>query len=111
MSSNYKTLKNTKEDFKTLANKCPSVRIQIDGKAFRVFSLIYSHPKDSKEDNWSVLKDTIDGGPILIDKQTLSIFAEKEIQWLTESGSSVNTEPTILAVELRDRTTEKLDSI
>ena len=52
------------------------------------------------EINCVVLKDTIDGGPILIDKQTMAIMANHEIQWLTEQGTMMNKEPTILAVEL-----------
>ena len=88
---------------KTLSNKCRSVRIQIDGKAYRAFSLVFDHPSGCNETNWVVLKDTIDGGPILIDKQTMAIMANHEIQWLTEQGTMMNKEPTILAVELTQK--------
>tara|TARA_A100001015_G_C14963075_1_gene701771 strand:- start:13 stop:336 length:324 start_codon:yes stop_codon:yes gene_type:complete len=100
---NYKELITKKNETKTLPNKCSGVRIQIDGKAYRAFSLVFNHPSGCNETNWVVLSETIDGGPILIDKQTLSIMAGQEIQWLTEKGSIVNTEPTILAVELTQK--------
>jgi len=101
---NYKQLISTSNDkTKTLPNKCASVRIQIDGKAYRAFSLIFDHPSCCNETNWVVLKETIDGGPILVDKQTMAIMAGQEVQWLTEEGSIINTEPTILAVELTQK--------
>ena len=101
---NYKQLITKPNDkTKTLSNKCRSVRIQIDGKAYRAFSLVFDHPSGCNETNWVVLKDTIDGGPILIDKQTMSIMAGPEIQWLTEQGTMLNKEPTILAVELTQK--------
>jgi hypothetical protein len=101
---NYKKLTPTSNDkTKTLSNKCANVRIEIDGKAYRAFSLVFDHPSGCNETNWVVLKETIDGGPILIDKQTMAIMAGQEVQWLTEKGSIINTEPTILAIELTQK--------
>ena len=42
LRKNYKQLISTSHDkIKTLSNKCRSVRIQIDGKAYRAFSLVF----------------------------------------------------------------------
>ena len=41
----------------TLPNLCPHVRIQVENKAYRVFSIRYTHPKDSKEDNCVTIRD------------------------------------------------------
>ena len=86
----------------TLPNLCPHVRIQIENKAYRVFSIRYTHPKDSKEDAWTIFRVENDK-PILIDKETLQMLAGKEIQWLyKEKTDMVNTEPTIAACEIRE---------
>ena len=60
----------------TLPNLCPHVRIEIDGKAYRVFSIRYTHPKDSSENAWSLFTGTTEK-PILIDKDT---FSKDDIQ-------------------------------
>lgn len=84
----------------TLPNLCPHVRIQVENKAYRVFSIRYTHPSDTNEDNWSVFR--VEGDkPILIDKDTMQMLAGKEIHWLYKDGTDmVNTEPTIAACEL-----------
>ena len=86
----------------TLPNLCPHVRVEIDGKAYRVFSIRYTHPKDSSENAWTIFR--VEGDkPILIDKETLQMLAGKEINWLYKEGASmVNTEPTIAACEIRE---------
>ena len=86
----------------TLPNLCPRVRIEIENKAYRVFSIRYTHPNQTKEENWTVFRLEKDK-PILIDKDTLQMLAGKEIQWLyKENTDLVNTEPTIAACELRE---------
>jgi hypothetical protein len=85
----------------TLPNLCPHVRIEIDGKAYRVFSIRYTHPKDSSENAWSLFTGTTEK-PILIDKDTLQMLAGKEITWLYKDASAINLEPTIAACEIRD---------
>ena len=86
----------------TLPNLCPHVRIQIENKAYRVFSIRYTHPKNSNEDNWTIFRVEQDK-PILIDKETLQMLAGKEIQWLyKENTDHINTEPTIAACEIRE---------
>lgn len=84
----------------TLPNLCPHVRIQVDNKAYRVFSIRYVHPKDSSEDAWTIFR--VEGDkPILIDKDTLQMLAGKEISWLYKDVQDlVNTEPTIMACEM-----------
>lgn len=86
----------------TLPNLCPRVRVQVENKAYRVFSIRYTHPKDCSEDNWTIFRVENDK-PILIDKDTLKMLAGKEIQWLfKENTDKLNTEPTIAACEIRD---------
>ena len=86
----------------TLPNLCPHVRIQVENKAYRVFSIRYTHPKDSNENAWTIFRVENDK-PILIDKETLQMLAGKEIQWLyKEKTDMVNTEPTIAACEIRE---------
>ena len=86
----------------TLPNLCPRVRIEIENKAYRVFSIRYTHPKDCSEDNWTIFRVENDK-PILIDKDTLRMLSGKEIQWLyKEKTDHINTEPTIAACEIRE---------
>ena len=84
----------------TVPNLCPRVRIEIEGKAYRVFSIKFKHPSETSEDNWTVFKDP-NNYHILIDKETMKVLAGGEIQWLCKEGTMVNTEPTILACEIR----------
>jgi Fe-S cluster assembly iron-binding protein IscA len=86
----------------TLPNLCPHVRVQVENKAYRVFSIRYTHPKDSAEDAWTIFRVEQDK-PILIDKETLQMLSGKEITWLYKDGTDmVNTEPTIAACEIRE---------
>lgn len=85
----------------TLPNLCPSVRVQVENKCYRVFSVVYKHPSDTSEDNWVLFKNTTEH-PILIDKETLKAISGSEVHWLYKDASMVNTEPTIVACEVND---------
>lgn len=84
----------------TIPNLCPNVRVQIDGKAYRIFSIKYKHPSEPSEDAWVLFKNTTEI-PILVDKDTLAMLSGKEITWLYKDKSMVNTEPTIVACEVK----------
>lgn len=81
---------------RTLKNRIAGVRANVENKVYRMFSLVYSHPSQCSEDDWVALKT--DEDTILVDKRTMSILSMYNCQWLTAQGSSVNLEPTILAV-------------
>ena len=83
----------------TLPNLCSHVRVEIDGKAYRLFSIKYTHPKEPGEDAWVLFKNTTET-TILVDKDTLKMLSGHEITWLYKDGSLVNTEPSIVACEM-----------
>ena len=83
----------------TVPNLCSNVRVEIEGKAFRVFSVKYKHPSEPGEDAWVLLKDTTEH-PILVDKDTMKMIAGNEIHWLYKDGNMINTEPSIVACEM-----------
>jgi len=83
----------------TLPNLCSHVRIAVDGKAFRVFSIKYTHPKETSEDEWTLLRGTTEH-PIIVDKETMKMLAGHELQWLYKDDTTLNTEPSIMACEI-----------
>ena len=83
----------------TLPNLCHKVRVQIDGRAYRVFSVKYNHPSEPGEDAWQLFSGTTEH-PILIDKDTLIAIGNHPVQWLFADASEENKEPTIMACEL-----------
>ncbi len=83
----------------TLPNLCHKVRVDIDGKAYRVFSVKYKHPSELSEDHWQVFSGTTEH-PILIDKDTLAVLEGREVSWLYADRNLDNKEPTIMACEL-----------
>ena len=92
---------------KTLHNKCFNTRINIEGKAYRVFSVIFKHPSETDENDWTLLKGTTSGKPIIVDKTTMSILANHEINRLTREESMVSFEPTIIGAEITPCVDEK----
>ena len=72
------------------------VRANIENKIYRMFSVVYTHPSQCSEDDWTALKT--DNDTLIVDKRTMAILSHFECQWLTAPGSIVNTEPNILAV-------------
>ncbi len=85
----------------TLPNLCPHVRVEVEGKTFRIFSVAYKHPSEAPENDWVLFKNTTEH-PILVDKITLQALSGTEIHWLYKDESMVNTEPTIVACEVND---------
>lgn len=85
----------------TLPNLCPHVRVEIEGKTYRIFSATYKHPSETEESNWIVFKNTTEH-PILVDKITLQALSGTEVTWLYKDASMVNTEPAIVACEVND---------
>lgn len=83
---------------KTLHNKCPNTRVEIDGKQFRVFSIFAEHPSMCKEDLWTVIKVNEDS--VLIDIMTKQLMREHVCQFLVHEGHEGHDEPPILAVEM-----------
>jgi len=80
----------------TFRNKCVGVRANIENKIYRMFSVVYTHPSQCSEDDWTALKTGDD--TLIVDKRTMAILSHFECQWLTAPGSIVNLEPNILAV-------------
>tara|TARA_B100000035_G_scaffold276405_1_gene254021 strand:- start:33 stop:401 length:369 start_codon:yes stop_codon:yes gene_type:complete len=77
-------------------NKCVHTRANIENKVYRMFSLVYSHPSQCEEDDWTVLRTQDD--TMLVDKRSMAILSMFECQWLTAPATSVVLEPDILAV-------------
>ena len=101
LSNDLSKLK-VKEDVKTLLNKCYAVRVQLGNRAYRVFSVVYDHPSKTSEDNWIAFSSE-GKHPIIIDKETMSMISNFELQWLTKDTDSISLEPSILGVELTQK--------
>jgi hypothetical protein len=84
----------TKEQ--TFRNKCVGVRANIENKIYRMFSMVYTHPSQCSEDDWTALKTGND--TLIVDKRTMAILSHFECQWLAAPGSIIDLEPNILAV-------------
>ena len=84
----------TKEQ--TFRNKCVGVRANIENKIYRMFSMVYTHPSQCPEDDWTALKT--DNDTLIVDKRTMAILSHFECQWLAAPGSIIDLEPNILAV-------------
>lgn len=91
----------------TLPNKCPDVRVCIENKSYRIFSMKYSHPSEPGEDAWKVFP--FEDRPILIDTETMKALEGHTVQWLCPKSSENNEEPTILACEISWK--KELDTI
>jgi len=77
-------------------NKCVHTRANVENKTYRMFSVVYTHPSQCSEDEWSVFRTGED--IMLVDKRTLAILSMFECQWLVAPATSVVLEPDILAV-------------
>lgn len=81
---------------KTFRNRCVGVRANVENKIYRMFSLVYTHPNQCSEDEWTVLKTGED--TILVDKRSMAFLSQFACQWLAAPATAVVLEPDILAV-------------
>lgn len=88
---------------RTLPNKCVMVRAQSDGnsRAIRMISFFHETPDGTPEDIWTLFRMGED--VFVVDKVTLSVMAECECELLTRDSDKDSSEPSIVAVSLRDR--------
>ena len=83
---------------KTLHNRCPTTRVEIDGRQFRVFSVFAEHPSMGKEELWTKVK--VNDDEVLIDIMTKQLMREHICQFLVHEGHKGDDEPPIVAVEM-----------
>ena len=83
---------------KTLHNRCPTVRVDIDGKQYRVFSVFAEHPSMCKEEMWTKIK--VNDDEVLVDIMTKQLMRDHVCQFLIHEGHQHEKEPPIVAVEM-----------
>ena len=87
--------------FRTVRNRCSKVRVEVGEKTLRCVSFFADHPSMCPEDQWH--PKHIGADFVLIDTFTLQLMSECESQFLVEPDSANDTEPAIVAVEMRPR--------
>ena len=83
---------------KTLHNKCPGVRVEVEGVQYRVFSIFAEHPSMCKEELWTKIK--VNNDEVLIDIMTKQLMREHVCQFLVHEGHENEEFPPIVAVEM-----------
>lgn len=91
----------SKSSYRTVRNRCSKVRVQLGEKTLRCVSFFADHPSMCPEDQWH--PKHIGEDFVLIDTFTLQLMSECESQFLVESATAGEAEPTIVAVEMRPR--------
>ena len=87
--------------YKTVRNRCSNFRVGLGERTIRCVSFFAEHPSMCPEDQWH--PHHIGEDFVLIDSMTLHLMSECESQFLVDPESANESEPTIIAVEMRPR--------
>ena len=70
-------------------NKCQGIRGEVEGKSYRIVSLFYEHPGMIDQSEWTVLHT--DGGTFIVDKRSMTIFANCVCEFMSVGESNAIT--------------------
>lgn len=83
---------------RVLPNKCFNIRVEIEGKAYRVISFFHTHPSEIPEEQWVVFRHN--ESVFLVDKISFALMAECQCELLTREKDSGTSEPTVVSVKM-----------